>query len=54
MREGNARFKDLADMSESDASMDLSSSLDGSDVENKYVTTVEIILSFEMLICILQ
>jgi len=36
MREGNARFKDLADVSESDASMELSSSIDGSGEESEY------------------
>jgi len=39
MREGNARFKDLADISETDASMDLSSSTDGGDVDSGYVMT---------------
>lgn len=35
MREGNARFKDLADVSDSGASMDLSSSVDGSNEESE-------------------
>ena len=41
MREGNARFRSLEDMSESDASMDLNSSIDGDDQESEYVSKPE-------------